>query len=110
MSFYEADVSTKQFPKVITLRIKYQTGLVWFRRGFGLVLTFCLKKKCFAGCSTVIIPARVVEALKLHFDKLGVPSTFSSDIPPFHGTNPTYLFPYSNFCSTILLSTVMILQ
>ncbi|CAN8253285.1 unnamed protein product [Cochlearia groenlandica] len=37
------------------------------------------------GCSTVIIPARVVEALKVHFDKLGVPSTFSSsDIPPFH--------------------------
>ncbi|KFK27425.1 hypothetical protein AALP_AA8G381000 [Arabis alpina] len=37
-----------------------------------------------SGCSTVIIPARVVEALKVHFDKLGVPSTFSSDIPPFH--------------------------
>ncbi|KAH0931962.1 hypothetical protein HID58_009079 [Brassica napus] len=36
------------------------------------------------GCSTVIIPARVVEALKIHFDKLGVPSTLSSDIPPFH--------------------------
>ncbi|KAF8082968.1 hypothetical protein N665_0798s0006 [Sinapis alba] len=38
-----------------------------------------------SGCSTVIIPARVVEALKAHFDKLGVPSTLSSDIPPFHG-------------------------
>ncbi|KAG2333421.1 hypothetical protein Bca52824_004601 [Brassica carinata] len=37
-----------------------------------------------SGCSTVIIPARVVEALKIHFDKLGVPSTLSSDIPPFH--------------------------
>ncbi|XP_010454798.1 PREDICTED: uncharacterized protein LOC104736494 [Camelina sativa] len=37
-----------------------------------------------SGCSTVIIPARVVEALKVHFDKMGVPSTFSSDIPPFH--------------------------
>ncbi|WZZ90179.1 hypothetical protein YC2023_118758 [Brassica napus] len=36
------------------------------------------------GCSTVIIPARVVEALKVHFEKLGVPSTFSFDIPPFH--------------------------
>jgi len=58
--------------------------------------------KLVAGCSTVIIPARVVEALKVHFDKLGVPSTFSSDIPPFHGTNPTYLFP--NFISCVSYS------
>ena len=71
---------------------------------------FVAENKFVAGCSTVIIPARVIEALKVHFEKLGVPSTFSSDIPPFHGTNPTYLFPYSFFCSTILLIKVMILQ
>lgn len=67
------------------------TGLVWFK--CIVWVWFCLffvvsAKILVAGCSTVIIPARVVEALKVHFDKLGVPSTFSSDIPPFHGTNP----------------------
>ncbi|KAJ4725697.1 G patch domain-containing 3 [Melia azedarach] len=29
------------------------------------------------GCSTVLIPARVVQALKQHFDKVGVPSRFN---------------------------------
>ncbi|CAA7032237.1 unnamed protein product [Microthlaspi erraticum] len=53
---------------------------VFLPRGHGTVEES--RKK--SGCSTVIIPARVVEALKVHFDKLGVPSTFSSDIPPFH--------------------------
>ncbi|KAL1208473.1 hypothetical protein V5N11_007955 [Cardamine amara subsp. amara] len=53
---------------------------VFLPRGHGTVMES--RKK--SGCSTVIIPARVVEALKVHFDKLGVPSTFSSDIPPFH--------------------------
>ncbi|KAJ0266734.1 G patch domain protein [Hirschfeldia incana] len=53
---------------------------VYLPRSHGTVVE--TRKK--AGCSTVIIPARVVEALKVHFDKLGVPSTFSSDIPPFH--------------------------
>ncbi|AED97134.1 unnamed protein product [Arabidopsis thaliana] len=53
---------------------------VFLPRGHGTVVES--RKK--SGCSTVIIPARVVEALKVHFDKLGVPSTFSSDIPPFH--------------------------
>ncbi|EOA13782.1 hypothetical protein CARUB_v10026875mg [Capsella rubella] len=53
---------------------------VFLPRSHGTVME--PRKK--SGCSTVIIPARVVEALKVHFDKLGVPSTFSSDIPPFH--------------------------
>ncbi|KAJ4875159.1 Uncharacterized protein Rs2_40177 [Raphanus sativus] len=53
---------------------------VFLPRSHGTVVE--TRKK--SGCSTVIIPARVVEALKVHFDKLGVPSTFSSDIPPFH--------------------------
>lgn len=33
------------------------------------------------GCSTVLIPARVVQALKQHFDKVGVPSRFNRDFP-----------------------------
>ncbi|CAH8306308.1 unnamed protein product [Eruca vesicaria subsp. sativa] len=53
---------------------------VFLPRSHGTVVE--TRKK--SGCSTIIIPARVVEALKVHFDKLGVPSTFSSDIPPFH--------------------------
>ncbi|CAN7067348.1 hypothetical protein IGI04_040914 [Brassica rapa subsp. trilocularis] len=53
---------------------------VFLPRSHGTVVE--TRKK--TGCSTVIIPARVVEALKVHFEKLGVPSTFSSDIPPFH--------------------------
>ncbi|XP_056861103.1 uncharacterized protein LOC108847401 [Raphanus sativus] len=53
---------------------------VFLPRSHGTVVES--RKK--SGCSTVIIPARVVEALKVHFDKLGVPSTISSDIPPFH--------------------------
>ncbi|CAH8386490.1 unnamed protein product [Eruca vesicaria subsp. sativa] len=53
---------------------------VFLPRGHGTVVES--RKK--SGCSTIIIPARVVEALKVHFDKLGVPSTISSDIPPFH--------------------------
>ncbi|KAA3456763.1 forkhead box protein P2-like [Gossypium australe] len=31
------------------------------------------------GCPTVLIPARVVQALKLHFEKTGVPSRFNSN-------------------------------
>ncbi|CAH8296759.1 unnamed protein product [Eruca vesicaria subsp. sativa] len=53
---------------------------VFLPRGHGTLV----EPRNKSGCSTVIIPARVVEALKVHFDKLGVPSTFSSDIPPFH--------------------------
>lgn len=53
---------------------------VFLPRSHGTVVE--TRKK--SGCSTVIIPARVVEALKVHFEKLGVLSTFSSDIPPFH--------------------------
>ncbi|KAF3569432.1 hypothetical protein DY000_02017896 [Brassica cretica] len=53
---------------------------VFLPRSHGTVVE--TRKK--SGCSTVIIPARVVEALKVHFEKLGVPSTFSFDIPPFH--------------------------
>ncbi|XP_039014163.1 uncharacterized protein LOC120144081 [Hibiscus syriacus] len=30
------------------------------------------------GCATVLIPARVVQALKLHFEKTGVPSRFNT--------------------------------
>ncbi|KAL0875619.1 hypothetical protein Bca101_025324 [Brassica carinata] len=56
--------------------------------GTGVFLPRChgtaVEPRKKSGCSTIIIPARVVEALKVHFDKLGVPSTFSSDIPPFH--------------------------
>ncbi|KAF8102450.1 hypothetical protein N665_0198s0150 [Sinapis alba] len=54
---------------------------VFLPRSHGSTVVETRKK---SGCSTVIIPARVVEALKVHFEKLGVPSTFSSDIPPFH--------------------------
>ncbi|KAF8053902.1 hypothetical protein N665_1363s0004 [Sinapis alba] len=56
--------------------------------GTGVFLPRChgtvAESRKTSGCSTIIIPARVVEALNVHFDKLGVPSTFSSDIPPFH--------------------------
>lgn len=34
------------------------------------------------GCSTVLIPARVVQALKLHFDKMGVASRSNGAILP----------------------------
>ncbi|CAN6806573.1 unnamed protein product, partial [Brassica oleracea] len=61
--------------------------------GTGVFLPRChgtvVESRKKSGCSTVIIPARVVEALKIHFDKLGVPSTLSSDIPPFHDINST---------------------
>ncbi|XP_031286315.1 uncharacterized protein LOC116145002 [Pistacia vera] len=38
------------------------------------------------GCSTVLIPARVVQALKQHFDKVGVPSAskFNENFPLQH--------------------------
>ncbi|KAH9701494.1 G patch domain-containing protein [Citrus sinensis] len=39
------------------------------------------------GCSTVLIPARVVQALKQHFDKVGVPSRFNGDFPLQDGLN-----------------------
>ncbi|XP_021894629.1 uncharacterized protein LOC110812217 isoform X2 [Carica papaya] len=49
---------------------------VFLPRGTG---TPCESRKK-TGCPTVLIPARVVQALKLHFDKVGkvLPSTFNS--------------------------------
>lgn len=39
----------------------------------------------FVGCSTVLIPARVVQALKQHFDKVGVPSRFNGSFAVENG-------------------------
>ncbi|TYI26197.1 hypothetical protein ES332_A05G099000v1 [Gossypium tomentosum] len=50
---------------------------VFLPRGIGGTPTESRKKQ---GCATVLIPARVVQALKLHFEKTGVP-TRSSNSP-----------------------------
>ncbi|XVF19966.1 hypothetical protein REPUB_Repub11eG0157000 [Reevesia pubescens] len=47
---------------------------VFLPRGMG---TPCESRKK-QGCATVLIPARVVQALKLHFEKTGVPSRFTN--------------------------------
>ncbi|KAK8598540.1 hypothetical protein V6N13_094508 [Hibiscus sabdariffa] len=48
---------------------------VFLPRGTGGIPCNPRKKK---GCATVLIPARVVQALKLHFEKTGVPSRFNT--------------------------------
>ncbi|XP_010535436.1 PREDICTED: uncharacterized protein LOC104810743 [Tarenaya hassleriana] len=49
--------------------------------GTGTSTGTVLESRKKTGCPTVIIPARVVEAVKSHFDKLALPS----DFPPHHG-------------------------
>ncbi|XWS71629.1 hypothetical protein CRYUN_Cryun03dG0154300 [Craigia yunnanensis] len=57
---------------------------VFLPRGIGT--PFESRKK--QGCATVLIPARVVQALKLHFEKTGVPSRFNnSGFPLEHGAS-----------------------
>ncbi|XP_007016271.2 PREDICTED: uncharacterized protein LOC18590595 [Theobroma cacao] len=53
---------------------------VFLPRGIG---TPCESRKK-QGCATVLIPARVLQALKLHFEKTGVPSRFDSGFPLEH--------------------------
>ncbi|XP_021278037.1 serine/threonine-protein kinase pakD [Herrania umbratica] len=53
---------------------------VFLPRGIG---TPCESRKK-QGCATVLIPARVLQALKLHFEKTGVPSRFNSGFPLEH--------------------------
>ncbi|KAA3489650.1 G patch domain-containing 3 [Gossypium australe] len=48
---------------------------VFLPRGIGGTPTESRKKQ---GCATVLIPARVVQALKLHFEKTGVPTRSSN--------------------------------
>ncbi|XP_039052383.1 uncharacterized protein LOC120194049 [Hibiscus syriacus] len=55
---------------------------VFLPRGIGGNPTESRKKQ---GCATVLIPARVVQALKLHFEKTGVPTrSNNSGFPPQH--------------------------
>ncbi|XP_022753815.1 uncharacterized protein LOC111302142 [Durio zibethinus] len=53
---------------------------VFLPRGIGA----CCESRKKQGCATVLIPARVVQALKLHFEKTGVPSRFSNGFPLEH--------------------------
>ncbi|XP_010541422.1 PREDICTED: uncharacterized protein LOC104814893 isoform X2 [Tarenaya hassleriana] len=53
---------------------------VFLPRGTGAVS----ESRKRTGGSRVIIPARVVEALKLHFDNIGAPPKFASHLPPHH--------------------------
>ncbi|KAK8550861.1 hypothetical protein V6N12_039544 [Hibiscus sabdariffa] len=52
---------------------------VFLPRGTGGTPTESRKKQ---GCATVLIPARVVQALKLHFEKTGVPTRSNSSAFP----------------------------
>ncbi|KAK9022218.1 hypothetical protein V6N11_002500 [Hibiscus sabdariffa] len=52
---------------------------VFLPRGIGGTPTESRKKQ---GCATVLIPARVVQALKLHFEKTGVPTRSNTSVFP----------------------------
>jgi hypothetical protein len=57
------------------------------------------------GCSTVLIPARVVQALQLHFDKTSAMSRGPKvvDFPPLRGTYLNFLFLSCNNFDLLLL-------
>ncbi|KAH9701498.1 G patch domain-containing protein [Citrus sinensis] len=79
--------STHEGPKVqskqslIDDQIRAVQG-IWFDL-VGILLLLSI----VVGVVKVLIPARVVQALKQHFDKVGVPSRFNGDFPLQDGLN-----------------------